>query len=271
MEHSSTYQVDPATSLHATSSGTHDSLTPTLLFLHFWGGSSRTYSSTISHLSPKFHCIAVDFRGWGLSSGPAEPTLYSVHQLATDIETLIPKLDVQDFILVGHSMGGKVAQLISGKNPVKGLKGVVLIAPAPPTPFELPPDMKEQQLTAYLSPESAEFVARNVLSASILSDETISSLVEDMLKGNKSAKAAWPEYAMGEDIVEQAEKINVPVFVIGGGKDIVEPMERLREEVLGRISGAELEVIEASGHLLPVEYPELVARNIEDFTARIIA
>lgn len=97
------------------------------------------------------------------------------------------------------------------------------------------------------------------------------SLVEDMLKGNKSAKAAWPEHAMGEDIVEQAEKINVPVLVIGGGKDIVEPVDRLRKEVLGRISGAELEVIEGSGHLLPVEYPELVARNIEDFTARIIA
>lgn len=199
------------------------------------------------------------------------PTLYSVHQLATDIETLIPELDVQDFILIGHSMGGKVAQLIAGRNLVKGLKGVVLIAPAPPTPFELPPDMKEQQLTAYLSPESGEFVVRNVLLASNLSDETVTSLVEDMLKGNKSAKAAWPEYAMGEDIVEQAEKINVPVLVIGGGKDIVEPVYRLRKEVLGRISGAELEVIEGSGHLLPVEYPELVARNIEDFTARIIA
>jgi 3-oxoadipate enol-lactonase len=227
--------------------------------------------ATTSRLSPNFHCMAVDFRGWGSSTGPKDPASYSTHQLATDIETLIPKLGIQDFILIGHSMGGKVSQLIAGRNLVNGLKGVVLIAPAPPTPFELPGDMKEQQLTAYSSAGSAEFVAKNVLSTSQLSDETVSILVEDMLKGNEYAKAAWPEYAMGEDIVEQASRINVPVLVIGGGKDLVEPVERLRKEVLGRICGAELVVIEESGHLLPVEAPALVVSNIGNFVEKIVA
>jgi 3-oxoadipate enol-lactonase len=270
MQQSRIYQVDSSTSLYVTSSGTPDALKPTLIFLHFWGGSSRTYTATISHLSPSLHCIAVDFRGWGSSTGPETPAAYSIYQLATDVEALIPKLDVQDFILVGHSMGGKVAQLIAGRSVVKGLKGVVLIAPAPPTPFELPSNMKEQQLTAYSSAESAEFVARNVLSASNLSDETISSLVKDMMKGNKFAKAAWPEYAMAEDIVDQAEKINVPVLVVGGEKDVVEPVGRLRKEVLGKIQGAELVVIEGSGHLLPVEKSTLVAGSIEHFVAKIL-
>lgn len=74
------------------------------------------------------------------SPEPLKPTLVS------DIETLIPKLDIKNFVLVGYSMGGKVAQLIAGRNLVKGLKGVVLLALAPPTPFELPLDMKEQQI-----------------------------------------------------------------------------------------------------------------------------
>jgi 3-oxoadipate enol-lactonase len=271
MQHSSTYQVDSTTSLHVVSSGTPDLLKPTLIFLHFWGGSSRTYSATISHLPPDFHCIAVDFRGWGSSTGPNVPGSYSIHQLASDIEALIPGMDIQDFILVGHSMGGKVAQFISGRNLMKGLKGVVLIAPAPPIPFELPSDMKEQQLTAYSSAASAEFVARNVLSASKLSDVTISALAEDMLKGNEFAKAAWPEYAMREDIVEKANRINVPVLVIAGRKDMVEPVERVRKEVLEKIQEAKMVVIEESGHMLPVEVPLLVARNIEQFVARVVA
>jgi pimeloyl-ACP methyl ester carboxylesterase len=166
-------------------------------------------------------------------------------------------------------MGGKVAQLIAGRKLVRGLKGVVLIAPAPQAPFQLPANMKEQQLTAYSSPESADFVTRNVLSASELSDEVIASLVDDMLKGNEFAKAAWPEYAMGEDIVDEGRKINVPVLVIGGEKDIIEPVERLRREVLGRIEGAELVVIKGSGHLLPVEAANLVAQNIEEFANRL--
>ncbi|KAE9374495.1 alpha/beta-hydrolase [Stipitochalara longipes BDJ] len=270
MQGSSPYRVDSTTSLHVVSAGNPESIRPTLIFLHFWGGSSGTYNATISHLSPDFHCIAVDFRGWGSSTGPKVLHSYSIHQLATDVETLILKLGIQDFILVGHSMGGKVAQLIAGSDLVSGLKGVVLIAPAPPTPFELPPEMKEQQLTAYSSPESATFVTRNILSASKLPDETISLLVNDMLKGNEFAKAAWPSYAMGEDIVDQAIQIKVPVLVIGGGRDIVEPIERLRKEVLGRIQGAELVVIEESGHLLPVEAPVAVALHIGHFAARVV-
>lgn len=90
-----------------------------------------------------------------------------------------------------------------------------------------------------------------------------------MLKGNKFAKAAWPGHAMGENIVEQAGQINVPVLVIGGEKDIVEPVDRLRKEVLGSIDGAELMVVKGSGHLLPLEAPALVARHIENFVAQV--
>jgi pimeloyl-ACP methyl ester carboxylesterase len=271
MQHSKNYQVDSSTDIHVLSSGNAGSPKPTLIFLHFWGGSSRTFSATISQISPDYQSLAIDFRGWGSSTGPQSPEAYSIHQLAIDIEIIISKLDIRDFILIGHSMGGKVAQLIAGRNGLKGLKGLVLIAPAPPTPLELPPDMKEQQLTAYSSTESAEFVTRNVLSASELSDGSVALIVEDMLKGNVFARAAWPEYAMGEDIVEHASKISVPVLVIGGGKDKVEPVGRLEKEILGTIDGAEMRVIENSGHLLPVEAPTLVARYIEYFAAKVVA
>jgi len=144
MQYFQNYTVDSSTSLHVVCSNSPELLKPTLIFLHFWGGPSRIFSATTSHLSPKFQSIAIDFRGWGSSTGPKTPEAYTIHQLAPDIETLIPNLDIKNFVLVGYSMGGKVAQLIAGRNLVKRLKGVVLLAPAPLTPFELPPDMKEQ-------------------------------------------------------------------------------------------------------------------------------
>lgn len=162
-------------------------------------------------------------------------------------------------------MGGKVAQLIAGRGNVKGLKGVVLIAPAPPTPLVLPTEMKEQQLLAYSSPESAEFVVRNVLSSSKLSNEVVKILVEDMMKGNAFAKAAWPSYAMAEDILEDAKKIDVPVLVIAGREDRVETEERVRQEVVRNVKGSKLVIVEGSGHLLPVEAPEEVSRLIREF------
>ncbi len=167
-------------------------------------------------------------------------------------------------------MGGKVAQLIAGRDPPPGLKGVVLIAPAPPTPLELPDDMKAQQISAYNTPESAEFVVRNVLSSSRLSDDTVKMLVEDMMRGNEWAKRAWPEYGMSEDILEGVKGVRVPVLVIAGELDRVETLERVKRDVLGNLEAEkEMVVLEGMGHLLPLEVPERVAGLIKGFIEKV--
>lgn len=262
MSFSKQYELSSETSLNVVSSGTRS---PTLIFLHFWGGSSKTYSSVISHLSGEFHCIAIDFRGWGQSSGPQRADAYSIRDLAADIEALIEKLELTDFVLVGHSMGGKVAQLVAGRALVQGLKAVVLIGPAPPTALQLPPDMRSVQLSAYSSRQSAEFVVRNVLSSSALSDDVVANLVDDMVKGNEFAKSAWPTYAMAEDIVVESKSIRTAVLVIAGELDMVEPLERLRTEVVGNIQTAKLVTIKGVGHLMPVEAAQEIARYVKDF------
>ncbi len=168
-------------------------------------------------------------------------------------------------------MGGKVAQLIGGRSQVTGLKAIVLIGPAPPTPLVLPAEMKSQQMTAYNSAQSAEFVVRNVLTSSPLSDDQVKMIVSDIMKGNKFAKLAWPTYAMAEDILVETKKIKIPVLVIAGELDKVEPFERLQKEVLGNIAGSEIVVVMGSGHLLPFEAPRQVAKHIEKFVRQIAA
>jgi 3-oxoadipate enol-lactonase len=144
-----------------------------------------------------------------------------------------------------------------------------VIASAPPTPLVLPLEMKKQQLLAYNSPQSAEFVIRNILSSARLENEVVSMLIEDMTRGNESAKAAWPSYGMAENILEDAEKIDVQILIIAGSKDRVEPVERLRREVVEILDGSEMVVVEDSGHLLPVEAPVEVARLVRVFVEQI--
>jgi 3-oxoadipate enol-lactonase len=269
MFHSNTYEISASTSLNVVFSGTQG---PTLIFLHFWGGSSRTFSPIITILSSQHHTIAVDFRGWGESTGPQTADAYSILDLASDIETLITKLALNEFILIGHSMGGKVAQLIAGRGLVQGLKGLVLLAPAPPSPLVIPAQMETAQMSAYSTFESAEFVVRNVLSASLLTDETIAMLVADIMKGNTYASAAWPVYAMLEDIVADVRKITVPVLIVAGGLDKLEPIDRLRSEVIGNLIEADtvMAVVKGSGHLLPLEAPLEVAKCIEGFVGKVM-
>ena len=116
------------TKLHVEDLGTG---APALVFLHYWGGSSRTWRHVTQALAPAFRTIAVDQRGWGRSDKPLEG--YTLADLADDAERLIESLAPDRYVLVGHSMGGKVAQLMASRHPA-GLAGLVLVAPSPPSP-----------------------------------------------------------------------------------------------------------------------------------------
>lgn len=239
---------------------------PTLIFLHFWGGSSRTWSRLIPLLSSEYPTTALDFRGWGDSVGPSDPNAYSISQLADDVEVVIAHLHLDNVILVGLSMGAKVAQLIPGRGRLEGLKALVLVSPAPPTPLIMPPGASEQQIHAYETWQNADFVARNVLLSSPgnLDDEVLKQVVGDMVRGNEHARAAWPAYAMGEDIEALARKIRVPVLVVAAASDVVEPLDRVRREVCGTIPGSRLVVVPDCGHLLPLEAPNAIGEYILD-------
>ncbi|CAG9952399.1 unnamed protein product [Clonostachys rosea f. rosea IK726] len=145
---------------------------------------------------------------------------------AADILAIIRNLDIDNVVLVGLSM---VAQLIAGLGNLGGLRGLILISLAPLTPLCLPEDMREQQIHANDDETSAEFVARNVLTAAPHSDSVMVSLVSDMLRGNQDARAAWPSYGMAEDISAAASAIACPVLVVAIANDKVEPLERVQK------------------------------------------
>ena len=166
-------------------------------------------------------------------------------------------------------MGGKVAQLIAGRNKFPNLKALILVAPAPPTPLILPDEMRAQQRVAYETRESSEFVVRNVLTSTVLRDAVVDGLVVDMLRGNEHARKAWPEYGMAEDISEVVKGVDCPVLVLAGEKDRVESKERLEKEVLGRLRQARMSVVEGAGHLVMVEAPAKVARVVEEFISSV--
>lgn len=154
------------------------------------------------------------------------------------------------------------------------LHGLILLAPAPPTPLILPEEMAKQQLTAFDTIEAATFTVTHVLCASPLPEYVVSSLAIDAVAGNQFAKTAWPKYGMQEDILEEARSITLPTLVLAGGKDKVETMERVKE-TCGHLSGVvearkTLIVLDRTGHLMMLEAPDEVGREIEKFVGRIV-
>lgn len=239
-----------------------------LVFLHYWGGSSRTWRQVIEALSGRYRTAAYDHRGWGRSQAPADG--YTIDDLADDAQAVIAGLGLQRYVLVGHSMGGKVAQCVAGRRP-QGLAGVVLVAPSPPLPMAVGDEQRAAMAHAYDSRESVEAVLDNVLSASPLSTALREQVIEDSLAGAPQAKEAWPRSAMRENIAEAAARIEVPVLVIAGERDLVDSPDTLRTALLPYISHAHMDMLPGIGHLSPLEAPADLARRIDGFVATLDA
>ena len=220
---------------------------PALVFLHYWGGSSRTWHMVTGQLASTFRCISYDQRGWGESDSPSDG--YGLAEMAADAEELIRALDLKSYVLVGHSMGGKVAQLLASRRPA-GLQGLVLVAPASPFPQNIPELAREAQLHAYDNRETV-LQAIDFLTHQPLNDTLQNQVVEDSLRGSAPAKLAWPAFGAYEDISGEVSKIAVPTLILAGDHDRQAPLEQQNLEVLARIPGATLRIVEHSGQGQP--------------------
>jgi len=238
----------------------------TVVFLHYWGGSSRTWQFVTEELSDAYRIVATDHRGWGHSDAPEGG--YRIADLADDAQGVIEGLGLSRYVLVGHSMGGKVAQLLASRR-LRGLEGLVLVAPSPPSPMALSDEQRAVLVSAYDSRESVGWVLDHVLTGSPLAAERREQVIEDSLRGAPQAKAAWPNVAMREDITADVAAIDVPVLVIAGERDQVDRLETLQAELLPRIPHAHLEVLPGIGHLSPLEAPSAVAAAIRRFVGEL--
>lgn len=249
------------TRIHVVQQGSGD---VALVFLHYYGGSARTWNGVADALCDRYRTVALDHRGWGESAAPADG--YRIADLAADAEGVIAALGLQRYVLVGHSMGGKVAQLIASRRP-HGLEALVLVAPSPPSATLLPDEQRAMLRGAYQSRASVEFVIDHVLTGQVLDAACRAQVIADSLKGAPQARLAWPDIAMREDITAAVAAIDVPTIVLSGALDQVDPVATLQAELLPRIPHAALHVLPGVGHLAPLEAPAELARLIGQFVA----
>ncbi|UJF32794.1 alpha/beta fold hydrolase [Paenibacillus hexagrammi] len=237
-----------------------------LVFMHYYGGSSRTWLEVIDGLKEQYRCYAYDHRGWGESDKSA--VSYGITDLADDAEALIRELGLTRYVLVGHSMGAKAAQLLASRCP-EGLEALVLVAPSPPTPQDMPPDFRQAMVHFYDTREGAEAAFNNIVRLP-LKEHVREMVLEDMQKSCPPARAAWPETAMIEDISASVASIQAPTLILAGEMDPVDRLEAVEREVAGRIPPARLEVLRNTGHLSPLEVPREIAERITAFLSETV-
>lgn len=85
-----------------------------LLLAHGWTGSKEDFADWMLPLADAgYHVVVPDHRGHGASAKPDDERAYSLDIFAADVVGLADVLGWDRFVLLGHSMGGMVAQKVA--------------------------------------------------------------------------------------------------------------------------------------------------------------
>lgn len=228
---------------------------PTFFFLDYWGGSARTWSAVIADVHEGARCVSLDQRGWGASK--ALDGRYDLEAMADDVEDVVAALQLDRVVLVGHSMGGKVAQIVAARN-APFMAALVLVAPAPPHAMPVSAEQRAGMLSSYQSREGIEQALR-ILAGRALSASEREAVIADTLAGAPDAKREWTERGMIAEVGEQLGAFAGPVRIIVGENDRVERQDVVRA-IFGKLfPAAEVTMAAGAGHLLPLEAPSVIS------------
>ncbi|WP_073288606.1 alpha/beta fold hydrolase [Hymenobacter psychrotolerans] len=243
-----------------------DSDSPVFLCLHYWAGSGRAFAALAEQLAPDYRLLAPDLGGFG--TAPAPGGGYTLAAYADAIAAYITAQHLRSYVLVGHSMGGKVALLLAARQP-PGLRGVALLSPSPPTPEPMTDQDRAASLRAWGQRTEAEKLQQKI-TARHLPAATRLKIVEDNLRTSRAAWDAWLLHGSRENIAAQLCTIQVPCTILAGDLDrVMSPTVHGLETLPLLPEGTPLEIIAGAGHLLPYEAPAEVATLLRAFAQRL--
>lgn len=237
-----------------------------IVLLHYFSGSSESWKFVARCLPNNQEIVTLDLPGFGQSPMIANP---SIRGYSTWVWQQLKNLGSERFVLIGHSMGGKIAMDMAAMQSSKhgdsqrhrGLQSVGLIAPSPATREPMPKSKKDELESTHPSVAAAE----NMIDDSAvmpLSNGRRALAVQTNMQSHQQAWRWWLREGMEHSIAKEASRIDVPVSVLASEDDPVIPMANLERDVIDIIPDSRLTRVRDAGHLMPLEDERLVAEWI---------
>jgi len=237
-----------------------------LLLAHGFTGARTDFENHVDRLADRgWHVVAPDQRGHGASSQPGDEAAYSFDIFASDLAELADALSWGEFALLGHSMGGMVAQVLALSAPER-VKALVL--------------MDTSHTGVDIDPAIAELGARIAREQGMDAVADVSKTIQDPLtteayrrlcaedpshelRGDRNTRASSPAMfaSMITQIVSDDSRLadlvtlTMPTLVIVGDQD--EPFLAPSRELAETIPDARIEVIPGAGHSPQFEAAEM--------------
>ncbi|MGB3511589.1 MAG: alpha/beta hydrolase [Microcoleaceae cyanobacterium] len=249
-----------------------------ILCLHGHPGSGQCMSVFTNSLCQNFQTITPDLRGYGKSYTKKD---FEISQHLIDLETLLDKLQIHKYVILGWSLGGIMAMELALKNPDK-VAGLILIATAARPRGSHPPitwqdnlytglagiinwfvpgwrwnidTFGKRSLFRYLiqqhTPATYQYLAKEAVPAYLQTSKFATTALNQALRSGYNKLANLPQ-------------IQCPCLVLAGAGDRHITSDSSRETAL-HIDRAHWQCYPHTAHLFPWEIPNLVLTDIENW------
>lgn len=232
---------------------------PPLLLLPGHGTDSAYWGLQLAGLSADFRVLALDHRGTGRSSRGAAPL--TVERMAEDALGLLERLGIGSAHVLGHSMGGLVAQALALRAPAR-VQRLVLAAT-----FCRPP--ARSRFMSGLNSQTLATLGPRAYATLMMGWSYTLGFFEGRREEAEELRGRWAWHLERQPLdprvlAEQAEAVaetdlsgrvgglRCPTLVLVGEEDWLTP-PGLSRELAERIPGARLEILRGAGHALHIE------------------
>ncbi len=255
------------------SKGKHDRFGAPLLLIAGLGYGMWMWHKMIPGLAEHVPVIAFDNRGAGQTDKPDGP--YNVQMLAADTAGLLDALGIERAHVMGHSMGGFIAQELALGYPDLVDK-LILSATNFGGPHHIPVTDEAMAVLTDRSGDPVELVKRGIAVACApgfaeASPDVVEELIAYRLSNPVPPSQYQAQVAVGLALLEadacfehRLKDVAAPTLIIFGEHDKVVPSGNA-ELLAGQLPNSTIEIIPNAGHLFPIEQPAEAAQVVVDF------
>ncbi|MFH8681295.1 alpha/beta fold hydrolase [Streptomyces lydicus] len=231
--------------------------------VHGWFADRSAFDPVLPDLDrDAFAYALVDLRGYGEAKDA--PGAYTTAEGADDVLALADRLGWERFSVVGHSMGGSVAQRVLAAAPHR-VRRLVGVSPVPASGLPLPPEQWELFSSAAHTPDSRRTII-DVTTGGRRPAAWLDRMVRRSLeRSDPEAFRAWLDSWATEGFAAQIEGAAVPALAVTGALDPALSAELMRQTWLRWYADSELVELPAAGHYAMDESPLELIRAVEDF------
>jgi pimeloyl-ACP methyl ester carboxylesterase len=258
---------------------------PVLLLIHGLSGQMHNFThSLLGRLRHDFRVVILDRPGSGYSTRPAGAPA-TIGAQAQTISRFCEVLGLDRPLVVGHSLGGAIALALAVNHPER-VGGLALLAPATQRPERVPAPFDRMLIASPLLRRIIAWTVATPLSIAN-SQRTLAVLFgPESVPGDFAIRGGGllslrPRsfYAASTDLVashsepagvpERYEVLTMPLGILFGTADRVLDPEVHGKRFVAKVAGAEFELIEGGGHMIPVTAADRTAAFIARIARRV--